>query len=96
MSKLTKDEVLKLAKLARLQLTEVEVNKYAHELGEILEYVELLSSVDTSGLEPTNQVTGLHSVYRKDEVKAYQSKPEDLLALAPESQSGYIKVKRMI
>jgi aspartyl-tRNA(Asn)/glutamyl-tRNA(Gln) amidotransferase subunit C len=96
MSQLTKEEVLKLAKLARLRLSEEEVEKYTEELGEILSYVELLSKVDTSSLKPTNQVTGLHSVYRKDEVVEYQAKPEELLEAAPESKDGYIKVKRMI
>ena len=96
MSQLTKEEVLKLAKLARLKLSEVEVAKYTEELGEILNYVELLSKVDTSDLKPTNQVTGLHSVYRKDEVVEYQAKPKELLNQAPDSQNGYIKVKRMI
>ena len=96
MSQLTKEEVLKLAKLARLKLSEEEVAKYTEELGEILNYVELLSKVDTSNLKPTNQVTGLHSVYRKDEVVEYQAKPKELLEATPDSKDGYIKVKRMI
>ena len=96
MSQLTKEEVLKLAKLARLQVTDAEVDKYVHELGDILNYVELLSSVDTDGLEPTNQVTGLNSVYRKDEVVEYQTQPADLLSASPDKKDGYIKVKRMI
>ena len=96
MSQLTKEEVLKLAKLARLQVTDAEVDKYVHELGDILNYVELLSSVDTDGLEPTNQVTGLNSVYRKDEVVEYQAQPADLLSASPDKKDGYIKVKRMI
>jgi aspartyl-tRNA(Asn)/glutamyl-tRNA(Gln) amidotransferase subunit C len=96
MSQLTKEEVLKLAKLARLRLTEEEVAKYTDELGEILNYVELLSGVDTSDLKPTNHVTGLHSVYRTDEVIEYQAKPKELLSATPKSKDGYIKVKRMI
>jgi aspartyl-tRNA(Asn)/glutamyl-tRNA(Gln) amidotransferase subunit C len=96
MSQLTKEEVLKLAKLARLQLTDAEVDKYVHELGDILNYVELLSNVDTEGLEPTNQVTGLHSVYRPDVVVEYQAKPEALISETPDNKDGYIKVKRMI
>ena len=96
MSKLSNEQVTKLAKLARLSLSNDEVEKYKKELDEILEYVNLLSSVDTSDLAPTNQVTGLHSVYRKDEVKDYQAKPVDLLGLAPDRKDAYIKVKRMI
>ncbi len=96
MSQLTKEEVLKLARLARLSLSEEEVEKYTTELGEILTYVEMLSSVDTNGLKPTNQVTGLENVSRKDEVIEYEAKPDKLLKATPSSQDGYIKVKRMI
>lgn len=96
MSQLTKEEVLKLAKLARLRLTDEEVDKYTEELGEILTYVELLSNVDTDGLKPTNQVTGLENVYRADVVQDYSAQPDLLLKGAPSSKDGYIKVKRMI
>jgi aspartyl-tRNA(Asn)/glutamyl-tRNA(Gln) amidotransferase subunit C len=96
MSQLTKEEVLKLARLARLRLTDAEVEKYTKELGEILTYVELLSAVDTEGLKPTNQVTGLHNVYRSDEVIEYTAKPEELLKATPKNKDGYIQVKRMI
>jgi aspartyl-tRNA(Asn)/glutamyl-tRNA(Gln) amidotransferase subunit C len=96
MSQLNKDEVLKLARLARLRLSEDEVQKYAEELGEILGYVEMLSKVDTSGLAPTNQVTGLQNVFRPDTVAEYQAKPEKLLSLLPNRKDDYIQVKRMI
>lgn len=96
MSHLTKEEVLKLARLARLRLSEAEVAKYTHELEEILGYIEQLSRVDTNGLEPTNQVTGLHNVFRTDEVVEYQARPEKLLALLPNRKDDYIQVKRMI
>ena len=96
MSQLTKNEVLKLARLARLSLNDDEVVKYADELGEILTYVELLSTVDTDGLKPTNQVTGLENVYRADVVLEYTAQPDELLKGTPSSKDGYIKVKRMI
>jgi aspartyl-tRNA(Asn)/glutamyl-tRNA(Gln) amidotransferase subunit C len=96
MSQLTKEEVLKLAKLARLRLTDEEVEKYTSELGEILTYVELLSAVDTDGLQPTNQVTGLQNVTRADEVGEYTATPEKLLRATPANKDGYIQVKRMI
>jgi len=96
MSQLTKEEVLKLARLARLRLNDEEVEKYTIELGSILTYVELLSGVDTDGLQPTNQVTGLQNVYREDVVKDYIAKPGALLMATPSSKDGYIMVKRMI
>lgn len=96
MAKLSHDDVLKLARLARISLTEEEVDKYATELTAILEYVEQLSAVDVTGLEPTNQVTGLTNVMRKDEVIDYGYKPAKLLENVPVVQGNQLKVKRMI
>lgn len=96
MSKLTREEVLKLAQLARLALTEDEVDEFAKELSEILQYVDQLQKVDVAGLKPTNQVTGLTNVTRDDVVKDYGYKPSDLLKNVPHVQDDMIKVKRMI
>ncbi len=87
---------MKLARLARLDLTEDEVEKFRLELSEILQYVEQLQAVDVSGLAPTNQVTGLTNVMRDDEVRDYGYAPEDLRKNVPEMQDGQIKVSRMI
>lgn len=96
MSKLSREDVLKLARLARISLTDEEVDTFADELSAILGYVEQLSSVDVSGLKPTNQVTGLTNVMRKDEVRHYGYEPRDLLKNAPAVDANQIKVKRMI
>ena len=96
MSKLTRDDVLKLAQLARLDLSEAEVEAYQAELSEILQYVEHLQSVDVDGLEPTNQVTGLENVTRPDELKDYGYQAAELLKNVPGLQANQIKVKRMI
>lgn len=96
MAKLTRDDVLKLAQLARLDLTEDEVEEYSRELSEILQYVEQLGAVDVSGLKPTNQVTGLTNVTREDKVKNYGYATADLLENLPAAKDGHIKVKRMI
>jgi aspartyl-tRNA(Asn)/glutamyl-tRNA(Gln) amidotransferase subunit C len=77
MSKLTRDDVLKLAQLSRLKLTDEEIERFRDELSSILEYVEKLNAVDVSGLEPTYQVTGLKNVMRKDEPIDYGYKTED-------------------
>ena len=71
MSKLSRDAVLKLAQLSRLKLTDEEIERFREELSSILDYVEVLDKVDTKGLEPTYQVTGLRNVMRRDEVKDY-------------------------
>jgi aspartyl-tRNA(Asn)/glutamyl-tRNA(Gln) amidotransferase subunit C len=96
MSKLSRDDVLKLARLSRLKLSDEEIEKFREELSEILEYVEVLNKVDTSDLKPTSQVNGLKNVMRKDEVRDYGYKPEDLLKNAPAIQDGQFKVKRVL
>ena len=96
MNKLAREDVLKLARLARLDLNDQEVEEYRHELSEILQYVEQLQTVDISGLKPTHQVTGLVNVMRQDKPHDYGYKPEELLKNVPEVQDNQIKVKRMI
>lgn len=96
MSKLKKEDVLNLAELVRLKLTDEEVREFTEELSAILDYVEQLGDVDVSGLQPTNQVTGLTNVTRKDEIKDYGYSLEDLQANLPDSKNNQIKVKRML
>ena len=96
MAKLTRADILKLAQLARLDVTDEEVEEYSRELSKILDYVEQLGSVDVKGLKPTNQVTGLTNVTREDEVKDYGYAAADLLKNVPHIKDNQIKVKRMI
>jgi aspartyl-tRNA(Asn)/glutamyl-tRNA(Gln) amidotransferase subunit C len=96
MADLTRDDVLKLARLARLTITDEEIEKYRKELSEILGYVEQLSQVDVTGLQPTTQVTGLTNVTRDDQVWDYGASPDDLLHGVPHKEGRHIKVKRMI
>ncbi len=96
MGKLSREDVLKLARLARLELSADEVDRFTEEISAILDYVEQLQVVDVSGLEPTAQVTGLTNVMRPDEVKNYGPTPEELLKNAPAIEQHQIKVKRMI
>lgn len=93
--KLTKEEVLKLAKLSRLKLTDDEVERYQSELSAILEYVNQLEKADVDGLEPTYQVTGLTNVLREDEPATQTQQPE-LLKNVPKKDGTHIKVKRMV
>ena len=96
MSKLSREEVLKLARLSRLRLSEAEIKKFQTELSEILEYVEMLNSVDTAGIIPTYQLTGLKNVMRADNMRDYTAKPADLLKNAPAVLGGQFKVKRVL
>lgn len=96
MSQLSKQDILKLARLARLRLNDAEVEKYQKELSAILGYVEHLDSVDVSDLTPTYQVSGLTNVTRDDEIIDYKTSQEDLLKNVPARDGAYIKVKRML
>ena len=96
MSKITKEEIIKLAKLARIGLSEEEISSLEKEMSSILEYVELLKEVDVTGVEPTNQVTGLLNTTRQDKIVDPQISREDLLANAPETENGFIKVKSVL
>ncbi|HET7059999.1 MAG TPA: Asp-tRNA(Asn)/Glu-tRNA(Gln) amidotransferase subunit GatC [Candidatus Saccharimonadales bacterium] len=96
MAKLSREDILKLARLARLDLTEDEIEEFREDLSAILEYVKQLQTVEVDGLEPTNQVTGLTDVTRKDEVRDYGYRPADLLKNVPDTKDNQIKVKRML
>jgi aspartyl-tRNA(Asn)/glutamyl-tRNA(Gln) amidotransferase subunit C len=96
MTKLSKDDVLKLAQLSRLTLTDDEIDQFADEISAILGYVEQLQAVDLSGYEPTSQVTGLTNVTRPDVEKFYGALHTELLNNAPATEGGHIKVKRML
>lgn len=96
MSKLSREDVLKLAALSKLRLNDEEVEKMRTELSEILNYVEMLNSVNIEDLGPTYQVTGLKNVTRSDEIKDYGYKTIDLLRNAPAVQDGQFKVKRVL
>ena len=85
-----------MAQLARLALTDDEVDEFSRELSDILQYVEQLQQADIGGLEPTNQVTGLTNVMRDDAMRDYGYRPEELLKNVPQVQDNMIKVKRMI
>ena len=96
MAKLTKDEVIKLARLSKIGLSESEVEQFRTELESILAHVEQLQAVDTEGVEPTYQVSGLKNVTRPDEIDDYGTTREDLLNNASETKDGMIKVPKVL
>lgn len=98
MAKLSNDEVKQIAGLARLGMSEKEVGFYAEELSAILEYIEKLNEVDTKNVELTSHVTGLHSVFRKDEQHPQLAENRDDLARAlidaiPVKEKSFAKVR---
>ena len=96
MAKLTREDVLKLARLSRLRLSDEEISQFEAEISEILAYVEQLSEVDTKDLEPTSQVTGLTNVFREDEIIDYGITQDELLKNAPTIEKKQFKVKRVL
>ncbi|PIR12739.1 Asp-tRNA(Asn)/Glu-tRNA(Gln) amidotransferase GatCAB subunit C [Candidatus Falkowbacteria bacterium CG11_big_fil_rev_8_21_14_0_20_39_10] len=95
--KLTKDEIKHIANLARLDLTEAEFKKYGSQLSDVLNYIDQLKEVDTAGVEPTAQVTGLENVLREDVVFDWNDKERQAaLKEAPETEDGQVKVRRVL
>jgi aspartyl-tRNA(Asn)/glutamyl-tRNA(Gln) amidotransferase subunit C len=86
-----REQVLHVAKLARLRLSEEEVETMAGELSGILDHVDRIGNLDLEGAEPTSHVVALENVLRTDE--PWQSLPRDVaLAPAPEPQDGAFRV----
>jgi len=93
---ITKKEVQHIAKLARLGLTEKEIEKYQKELSSILDYIEKLKEVDVSEVEPTSHSIVTENVMRNDESEKPELKSKKLLELAPETKNGYLKTKSIL
>jgi aspartyl-tRNA(Asn)/glutamyl-tRNA(Gln) amidotransferase subunit C len=96
MSQVTKTDVEQIAQLARLELTDAEKQKYQAELSAILGYVDTIAEVDTEGVEPTAQVTGLSDVLREDAKEVSTLSKEQIFSNAPDTKDGYIKVKSIL
>lgn len=94
MPALTVAQIDQLALLARLEMSPAEKRRYARQLSVVLDYVDSLREVDTSAVAETCQVTGLEDVYRADEAMACPAEMrEKLLALFPEREGDYLRVK---
>ena len=92
---ITKEQVRHVAKLARLKLSEEELENYTKELSSILDYMEKLNELDTSNVEPLTYPVGNKNVFRKDEL-GISVKTEDALKNAPLKNDKYFKVPKVI
>jgi len=92
---LTTEEVKKVAVLARIELSDDEVEKFRQDLSTVLDYVDELKQVDTEGLEIVSQVTGLQNIQRAD-VAVQTEVREEIMANAPAIKDGYYKVKAIL
>ena len=93
--KLSREEVLHIARLARVGLTESEIKRLSKQLSHILESFEILQLVDTTGVPPTAQSIDLQSVVRDDEV-APSFPANDILANAPRREGDFFKVRAVL
>ncbi|MGD0591136.1 MAG: Asp-tRNA(Asn)/Glu-tRNA(Gln) amidotransferase subunit GatC [Bacteroidota bacterium] len=88
-------DVEHIAKLAKLEFTDAEKEKFTHQLNQILEYVEQMNTLDTSHVEPLSHVIELSNVFRTDEVKQGVS-TEEALKNAPSKTEEFFKVPKVI
>lgn len=95
MTQVSRDDVLTLARLSSLQLSDEEADSLTVDIENILSYVAKLGELDTGKVEPTYQVTGLENVWRGDDINQPLSR-NDLLDLAPASENGQIKVPKVL
>jgi aspartyl-tRNA(Asn)/glutamyl-tRNA(Gln) amidotransferase subunit C len=93
--KITKDEVLYVADLARLELDDMAIEKYADQIDTILEYVDQLKAVDTEGVRPTSHAIFLTNAFREDEEQPHLNR-DQALANAPEKEEGNFVVPKII
>jgi aspartyl-tRNA(Asn)/glutamyl-tRNA(Gln) amidotransferase subunit C len=94
---LTREEILHIATLARIGLDEKDIEKYQHDLSEILEYFEKLQQLDVAGVEPIGHITGMQNSFRSDVRQDFGSLgKDDIMKNAPEVKDGYIKVKSVL
>ena len=93
--KLSREEVLHIARLARIALTEAEITKFSEQLSKLLDSFEILQQVDTEGVPPTAQSVDLQSVMRDDEV-APSLPPDDILANAPRREGDCFRVRAVL
>ena len=95
MSQISRDEVAHLARLARLALTDAELDSFAGQLDAILEHVSQIQAVDVAGVEATDNPLTSVNVTRPDVVEPGLSQ-EEALAMAPKSAEGRFAVPRIL
>jgi aspartyl-tRNA(Asn)/glutamyl-tRNA(Gln) amidotransferase subunit C len=90
-----KMDIEKVAKLARLELSEQEKETFGDQLDQILTYMEQLNRLDTKGIEPTSHAIPVYNAFREDESRPSSPK-EEVLGIGPEEEEGHFKVPRII
>ncbi len=92
---ITKEDVIKVANLARLDLSEAEQGEFAPQLNAILDYFEQLQELDTENVEPTTRAIDVQNITRKDEQTTYPDR-ESLLDSAPQREDDFFRVPKIL
>ena len=92
---LSREQVLHIARLARVGVEDDEVERFAHQLSDILDYFERLSDVDTDEVPPTAHTLPLHNIWREDEPEQCL-RPDQVLANAPQREGDLFRVKAIL
>jgi aspartyl-tRNA(Asn)/glutamyl-tRNA(Gln) amidotransferase subunit C len=93
--KISPEDVIHVANLARLELEPAAVEKFSHQIGTILDYVDTLNRLDTTGVNPTSHAVSITNAFRQDEVKGHLDL-EPALSNAPEKDENTFWVPRVI
>ena len=95
-TRISADEAQHIAELAHLSIDQLRLEEVSAGLTAVLEFGSQLQDIDTTGVVPTSQVTGLTDVLREDVVVTSEVTPEELLTAAPSREGQYFKVKRVL
>lgn len=93
---ITREDVLHLAKLSNISLSEEQIEPLKKDLDNIVGYISQLDELDTEGVEPTYQCFDMHNVWREDVIEEFEANREDLLNLTVESEDHQIKVPKVL
>ena len=97
MTRITSDDVRKVAKLCRLEIPEDDIEKYSNQLEEILEYIAQLEKVDTLNVPPTTRAVEVVNVFREDTIVSSSSDIRDkILDLAPQREGEFFRVPKIL
>ena len=92
---ITKADIIHVADLARLEVSDADMETFVEQLGEVLEYVNTLNRVDTEGVEPTSHAISLTNAFREDRTSEHLDR-EKALRNAPEKEDGSFLVPKIV
>ena len=84
-----------VANLARMRLTDKEIERFSKQLKDVLKYIDKLKELDIANIQPTSHVLGLKNIFREDVVKSSLNS-EEVLKNAPERKGNFFKVPKVI